>query len=80
MVTTSYLGLFLLLVTILSYIDTYLYGIPMFDALIYVAFPEPATGRSIVVGANLVAFIVAIAIDYRVWKNKKGTSKQIEGK
>jgi hypothetical protein len=80
MVTISYVGLFLFLVTILSYIDTFFYEIPMFEAFVHVVFPEPARGRSIVVGANLIAFIVALVIDYRVWENKKGTSKQIEGK
>ncbi|MFZ3588745.1 hypothetical protein ACOI1C_05550 [Bacillus sp. DJP31] len=80
MVTISYLLVFVVSVVMVGLGDTYLYEISFLDAILYLVVPEPSTNKSISVGANVVALMVALGIDYRVWKKNKTSPKQVEGK
>jgi multisubunit Na+/H+ antiporter MnhB subunit len=80
MVTLLYILVLLSSVLLVSIVDTFLYNQPLLDTFLYVLYPEPGTRKIISVSANVLAFIVALVIDYRIQKNKQTTQEQIEGK
>jgi hypothetical protein len=79
MVTLLYILVLLSSVLLVSIVDIYFYGQPLLDTALYVLYPEPGTRKIISVSSNIVAFFVALVIDYRIRKNKQTTQEQIEG-
>jgi hypothetical protein len=80
MVTLLYSLVLVFSVLLVSIVDTFFYNQPLHDTFLYVLYPEPGTRKIISVSANVLAFIVALVIDYRIRKSKQTTKKQIEGK